>query len=102
MSSTWKCPFSKEMPNGYGSKWPEVLVIRQPYAPAAFNHHKRSLVLICVRGLVDPQAHSEAGSFNSMVPKVWSLDDQGSATSSQGNQAYISVMPTLKFTYFFN
>ena len=35
-----------------------------------------------------------------MVPKVRFADLKESATSSQGIREYISVMATLKFTYF--
>jgi hypothetical protein len=37
----------------------------------------------------------------SAVPKVCSMDPLGSVTSFQGICGYISVMVTLKFTYFF-
>ena len=40
--------------------------------------------------------------FKAVVPKLCSADPKGSATSSQGIRGYISVMVTLKFTYFFN
>jgi hypothetical protein len=40
-------------------------------------------------------------SSKSVVPKVCSEDPKGSATSSKGIRGYISVMATLKFTYFF-
>ena len=35
-----------------------------------------------------------------VVPKVWSVDSKGSATSSQGIHGYTSVMVNFKFTYF--
>ena len=38
--------------------------------------------------------------YNSVVPKVCSMDPKGSATSSQRIHGYISIMASLKFTYF--
>jgi hypothetical protein len=38
-----------------------------------------------------------SNNISSVVPKVCYADPKGSATSSQGIHAYISVMATLKF-----
>jgi len=38
--------------------------------------------------------------LNTVVPKVCSTDPTGPTTSSQGIRRNISVMATLKFTYF--
>jgi hypothetical protein len=43
-----------------------------------------------------------AKTSSAFVQKVCSADHKGSATSSQGIRGYISVMATLKFTYFLN
>jgi hypothetical protein len=42
------------------------------------------------------------GSLITAVPKVCSTDPKKSATNSQENRRYISVMATLKFTEFLN
>jgi hypothetical protein len=39
-------------------------------------------------------------SSSTVVPKVCHADPKGSATGSQGIRGYISVMTTLKYTYF--
>jgi hypothetical protein len=40
--------------------------------------------------------------YTPVVPIGYSVDPKGSATSSQGIPGYISVVDTMKFTYFFN
>ena len=40
--------------------------------------------------------------YNSVVPKVCSTDPKGSTTSSKRIRGYISIMASLKFTYFLN
>jgi len=44
----------------------------------------------------------QAYQLNPVVPKMCYADPKGSTTSSQGIHGYISVMATLKFTYFLN
>ena len=42
--------------------------------------------------------HSDV-TLKPLIPKVISVDPEGSAASSQGIHSYISVMATLKLTY---
>jgi len=43
----------------------------------------------------------QAHQLNPVVPKMCHADPKGFTTSSQGICEYISLMVTLKFTYFF-
>jgi len=43
--------------------------------------------------------HLQGVRINYVVPKVWSADPKGCATSSQGIRGYFSVMATLKVVF---
>ena len=45
---------------------------------------------------------SELEQTKAVVPIVYSMDSKGSVTNSQGIHGNISVMATVKFTYFLN
>jgi len=44
----------------------------------------------------------QAHQLNPVVPKIYYTDPKGSTIRSQGICQFISVMATLKFTYFLN
>jgi hypothetical protein len=47
-----------------------------------------------------PEYEEKLLTTRSVAPKVCSADPKGSTTSFQGTREYISVMATLKFSYF--